>query len=143
MSVNIANQFASVRSEFEAKSYFGLGRKAKRIGKALEQSKELPIEAWSFVPHPDVLGHLEGFDLKRHIVTVDTQSSSVYFPVLEFLLRPHPNVTSLYSGGWADFVCDVQLNKESFERWMDELRAVLRSADAERLCPSERGVRSP
>ena len=65
-------------------------------------------------------------EIHRYIVMVDTMSSDVYDPVLEFLSRDIPNVSTYYSGGNADFVCDVNMTDQNFASWKDDLCKVLR-----------------
>src|SRR5947208_15759272 len=121
MQIDVMGQLASVRTDLEEQNFFDLRGRAKKIIKKLLDEKKSPlaIEAWSFIPHPDVVAHIS--KVQRYIVAIDTQTSKVYAPVYEFLDGKQINVASYYTGGWADFICDIQLDHKQFERWLDEL----------------------
>jgi hypothetical protein len=136
--------FFELLSRAEDRSYFDLPPRIKQMVREFETpAPDLPhIEAWSFVPHPAVIEEFAGPDgkLERYILTIDTQRSSVYSPVRDFLKSQNANVSSYYSGGWADFLCDVQMDRVRFEEFVNSLRKVLKDADAEKFCPRPRGV---
>src|ERR1043166_1121539 len=104
MASDVLSQLASIRGDLEAKSFFDLKGKAKKIVKKLTDGKNEPlsIEAWSFIPHPEIITRISG--VQRYIVAIDTQTSNVYFPVFEFLKSQPINIASYYTGGWADFI---------------------------------------
>src|SRR3954463_8466950 len=115
--------------EIESNSYFDLSDQAKEVLSHFEGTNpDVPrIEAWSFVPHPNVLKAFTGRhrNLRRYIMTIDAMRSKIYIPIRDFLLKQTTNVTSYYTGGWADFICDVQMDPESFEGLLADIRAVL------------------
>lgn len=86
------------------------------------------IEAWTFTIHPSVVDALLGGDrkLKRFILTIDTLRSTIYAKVKEFLESRTTNITSYYTGGWADFLCDIQMEQSQFDEFKEELKSVLR-----------------
>jgi hypothetical protein len=127
-----------VLPELETKSYFDLEQKTKDIISSLEaKNGDAGIDAWSFIPHPEIFSKLQ--TISRYIVTIDTISSQVYFSVFEFLRGQKANVSSYYSGGWADFVCEVHFDEKNFDRWYKELKQVLVDANAEKFCPKKQG----
>ena len=124
MSVTAFSHLNEIWREIDERSYFDLSKKTKKFIAAIASkggSKSI-FNAWSFVPHPDVLAEIK--PLNRYIVTIDTLSSEVYFPVLNFLTEQTANIASYYSGGWADFICDLQMSENNFRLWRDRLRRI-------------------
>lgn len=126
-----------VLPELESRSYFELDRQTKKLLANFEGIRNgLPtIEAWTFTLHPLVIEAFIGRDkpLKRYILTIDTLRSTVYTPVKDFLENHKTNITSYYTGGWADFLCDLQMDQQSFNDFLEELKSVLRGAGIEEI----------
>ena len=119
-------KLTGIWNSLDAHSFFQLSPEEQQLAtSALKPDGKPLIEAWSFVPHPLVFSKI-GMEIHRYIVMVDTMSSDVYDPVLEFLSRDIPNVSTYYSGGNADFVCDVNMTDQNFASWKDDLCKVLR-----------------
>ncbi|HKU73788.1 MAG TPA: hypothetical protein VJR02_07700 [Pyrinomonadaceae bacterium] len=134
--LSVAQRFWQIRELLpiiENASYFDLSKDLKKLLGAFQKSTKTgvpKIEGWSFVLHPKVVGEItsEAKKIERYILTIDTRVSSVYFPVRKFLEELESNVTSYYSGGWADFLCDIQMDAESFNRFHERLKNVLRDS---------------
>src|SRR5579864_1076725 len=115
---------AEILPELEERCYFDLSKGTKRF---LNSTKLHPVEAWSFVPHPDVITALtrQRSQFKRYIFTVDRQRSKIYSPVRDFLLTQDMNISSYDSGGWADFICDAHFDSGQLEAFQHSLTSVL------------------
>ena len=109
--------------------YFNLALRVRSAIDRLRSVSRPRIEAFSFVPHPDVLNALAlSNGSKRYIVTIDTLRSVVYFKVREFLESFEANVSSFYSGGWSDYLCDVRFAPAAYEDFTRRLLNTLRDA---------------
>jgi hypothetical protein len=121
----------------EKSSYFDLSQAAKKALAPFEEVRDgLPaIEAWTFTMHPSVYDAftVRKAKLKRYIITIDTRTSSIYSPIEAYLRKQVTNVTSFYSGGWADFLCDVQLDETSFRAFIEDLRAELTKCGLQKI----------
>lgn len=115
----------------DAKCYFDLSPTEQATADSAKKPNGQPlIEAWTFVPHPELFKKL-GINFHRYIVMIDTMSSDVYEPVLEFLTQNTPNLSTYYSGGYADFICDLNMLDTNFESWKEQLCTVLRNCNAQ------------
>jgi hypothetical protein len=134
---SISEFFAAVQKA-ETRSFYELDERTKKTLSTLISADGPKVEAWSFVPHPKVFEVLAGSGerLQRYIVTIDTQSSAVYEPVRSFLQSQRSNISAYFSGGWADFLCDIQMTSPNFNVWLEQLREVLRKANANKFCPA-------
>jgi hypothetical protein len=137
--VDTPSALAQILPELEERSYFDLSRETKRF---LNSSKAHPVEAWSFVPHPDIIAALtrQRSQFKRYIFTIDTQRNTIYSPVRDFLLTQDMNISSYDSGGWADFICDAHFDSGQLEAFQHSLTSVLEEVGAATICPPDRGV---
>ncbi|HEV3049705.1 MAG TPA: hypothetical protein VGX50_05315 [Longimicrobium sp.] len=126
-----------VQDELRQSSYFDLSTEARTTIERYEAVGPFvpQITAWTFIPHPLVLRKLfQGEEpLTRYVVTIDALRSSVYQRVKEYLEAQEANVTSYFSGGWADFLCDVQLQRTRFDVFLKELEGVLKEAGLEQF----------
>jgi hypothetical protein len=115
--------------DIENQPYFDLAPRVRSAIDRLRLASKPRIEAFSFVPHPDVLNALAlSNGSKRYIVTIDTLRSVVYFKVREFLESFEANVSSYYSGGWSDYLCDVRFSPAAYEDFTKRLLNTLRDA---------------
>ncbi len=115
--------------DIENQTYFDLAPRVRAAIDRLRSASTPRIEAFSFVPHPDVLNALAlSNGSKRYIVTIDTLRSVVYFKVREFLESFEANVSSYYSGGWSDYLCDVRFAPAAYEDFTKRLLNTLRDA---------------
>jgi hypothetical protein len=115
--------------DIENQPYFSLPPRVRSAIDRLRSVSRPRIEAFSFIPHPDVLNALTSSnDSKRYIVTIDTLRSVVYFKVRDFLESFEANVSSFYSGGWSDYLCDVRLSPAAYEDFKNRLLNTLRDA---------------
>jgi hypothetical protein len=116
--------------KIERQSYFELDKSARQVLANFEGATNgrPKIEAWTFTLHPMVIEALlpEDKKLKRFILTIDALRSTVYESVRVFLETRTANITSYYTGGWADFLCDIQMDQAGFDSFIDELRFVLK-----------------
>jgi hypothetical protein len=116
--------------KIERKNYFELDKSARQLLANFEgTSNGTPkIEAWTFTLHPTAISALRPEDrqLKRFILTIDALRSNVYETVKDFLETRKANITSYYTGGWADFLCDIQMDQASFDSFIEQLRSVLK-----------------
>lgn len=99
---------------------------------SFDQVFGVPIEAWTFVPHPMLIEQLQEspHELTRYIFAIDTLRSRIYFKIREFLGGQAKNVNSYFSGGWADFICDGYFTRESLDFFLDSLKRALEEAGA-------------
>jgi hypothetical protein len=114
----------------ESTCYYDLPVKLRKAADVLEKSgPPQGIEGWSFVPHPDVFDSLVAdSQMRRYIFTIDTLRSAVYFPVLDLLRSQTANISSYYSGGWADFICDGYLTPDQFENFRASVLRTMKDA---------------
>jgi hypothetical protein len=129
-------------NEIERSHFWKLDQSLRTELESLSHVDGLPlVEGWTFVPHPNVVKHLAGEDFSHHIVLLDTMSSEVYDHVYRFLKEQKNNCSSFYTGGSADFVCNVRMSAKQFGVWEQELKEVLRRAGATNYNRTPNGVR--
>lgn len=129
--------FLRLRGTLDARSYFELPESQR---KALDGPSGIgPITAWSFTAHPKVFEHLSKANgLKRYIVTIDTMRNFVYSPMCQFLQRQRTNISSFFAGGWTDFLCDIQMDEDTFKQFREDLESELTRARIERVATRRR-----
>jgi hypothetical protein len=115
------------------RTYYDLTPEERKLLQSADHSCELHIGGWSAVPHPAVL---EAFRASspvsvRRIVTIETLRAKIYSAVQNFLLQFKINVSSYYTGGSADFICDITLSNEEYNKFYTSLSDVLTAAGAE------------
>lgn len=119
----------------ERKNYFELSTvESTQLHSDLQRTGS-KIEAWSFVVHPDILSRIGNGNAQctRYLITIDTLRSTIYFAVRNFLLAISENVSSYYSGGTADFICDAYLDDDQYKAFHERLVETLKSSKAERI----------
>lgn len=75
--------------------------------------------------------------MRKYLLTIDTQRSNIYEPVRTFLAGQKSNISSYFSGGWADFVCEAHMPEATFKTFKAELVEVLNKAGAAELCGND------
>lgn len=130
-----AVSFPVLLASLGGRSYFDLQKQEKRLIRQAERNSILGIEAWSLIPHPDVLAVVRGSDgqVIRRILTIETLRAKIYSAVREFLTGFRVNVNSYFTGGSADFICDVQMTDSEWHRFYQELQTVLVTAGAGKI----------
>jgi hypothetical protein len=93
----------------------------------VKESWGFNISGWTFTLNPDVLPSIyqNGDRLVRHIFVIETLKSKIYFAVRDFLAKHIVNVNSYFTGGSADFICDVYFRGNELNRFKEELQDVL------------------
>jgi hypothetical protein len=116
-------------------SYFDLTADDRKLLQGAHDSGKLQITGWSVVPHPKVLEALQSSTpaLVRRIVTIETLQAKIYSAVRKFLLQANVNVSSYYTGGSADFICDITLSNEAYKIFYENLGKALSAAGAEKV----------
>jgi hypothetical protein len=122
-------------------SYFDFSPEAREELRVFQDLTHIGprISSWTFIPHPDVLRHLFAGEepLSRYIVTIDALRSSVYAAVKDYLQSIEGNVVSFFTGGWADFLCDIQLQRSRLDLFLKRLEEVLLQAGLEKFATIE------
>lgn len=90
----------------------------------------MKIDGWSFIPNPEVFSILQrGRDpLVRYILFIETLRAKYYFLIRDFLRAQKVNVNSYYTGGSADFICDVNATESAYKTFHRELKQTLLTA---------------
>jgi hypothetical protein len=101
--------------ESENKSVFKLTASERNQLCALKESdkEEGVIKSFSFYIHPKTLNKLNP-NLSQHIVFIDSRRNDIYEKIRDYLLENKRNVSTFYSGGDADFICNFTGNRTRF-----------------------------
>jgi hypothetical protein len=92
----------------------------------------MKIDGWSFILHPEVFSLLQrgGDPLVRYILFIETLRAKFYFVIREFLQGQTVNVNSYFTGGSADFICDIYATETAYKNFYKELAKILVTAGA-------------
>ncbi len=119
-----------------SRSYYALTAKEKRMVDRAEEVLGLKINGWSFTPNPQVLSSIYKNEDKdsfaRFIFVIETLRADIYCAVREFLTNHTINVNSYFTGGSADFICDVPVTSD-YKKFYNELQGVLKKAGVEEV----------
>ena len=125
----------NIFGKISTSSYFSFPAKEKRLLRQAQDFLGLKIDGWSFTPHPLLLEAVsdEGSRLVRYIFTIDTLRAGIYEAVLSFIQKSTTNVNSYFTGGSADFICDIHASDDYYKSLYDDLVDILKKAGAGRF----------
>jgi hypothetical protein len=121
-------------SSLARRSYDDLSKDEKQFIKHAGPTA-FKVDGWSLVPHPNVIEVLEADNRKttRKIVAIETLRANIYFAVRDFLSKFKVNVSSYFTGGSADFICDAVMTNYEWSQFDQDLKKVLVEARAGQL----------
>lgn len=116
------------------RSYDDLSKDEKQFIKR-NGSTAFKIDGWSLVPHPNLIEELETENRRttRKIIAIETLRANIYFAVRDFLSKFKVNVSSYFTGGSADFICDAVMTNYEWSQFDKDLKEVLVMAKAGKL----------